>query len=268
MPVPIRLIALDLDGTLLDGPNLVLPEVIDELLRLAEKGTMTAIATGRPLSDVERIVRANWPPDRPPHALMADEREGFVLRRGRYEPLPDWNERMRRAWEGLCNLAADLMGRFVRELAAMGVRLDPFTEQGDWRERGAVIYVAPDEESAETSRAYIEQALQRLKARPPLRCVRNHRLVALQYERAGKGPTLLEIAKALGVRPDEVLAVGDSLNDLDMLDGRHGFRSAAPVNAEMAVKLAVLRNRGYVAFLPRGRGIIEIIRRMGEEWGI
>lgn len=262
MSVPIRLIALDLDGTLLDGPDLVLPEVVGELLKLSERGVMTAIATGRPLPDVEGIVRKNWPEGSLPHALMADEREGFVLREGRYEPLSEWNERIRRAWEGLCDLAVDLMGRFAKELAAAGVMLEPFTEQGDWRERGAVIYVAPDRESAEMSRAHIERALREMRARPPLRCVRNHRLVALQYERAGKGPTLSEIAKALDVNPSEVLAVGDSLNDLDMLDGRHGFMSAAPANAEMAVKLAVLKNRGYVAFLPRGRGVLEIIRRV------
>ncbi len=261
---PVQMIALDLDGTLLEAGERIRPEVASELSRLSSlRGLKVAIATGRPLRDILRILERNGmgPEVGIPHALMADEREGFVLEGESYRPLDDWNERMRRAWEGLFPLARELMERFVRQLAGEGVRLEPFEEQGRWRERGAVVYLASSLEEAERARAHIERELTKLRSPPPLSCVRNHRLVAVRYARAGKGPTLRAIAEALKVEPSQVLAVGDSLNDLDMLDGRYGFRSACPANAEAIVKRHVLLNRGYVAFNRLGRGVLEIVER-------
>jgi len=48
----------------------------------------------------------------------------------------------------------------------------------------------------------------------------------------------------MGIQADEVLAVGDGLNDLDMLDETYGFKCGTPGDAADSVKEVVLRRGG------------------------
>lgn len=47
LQMPIRLIATDMDGTLLTDEPLILPETADVLRRAAEKGIVLSLASGR-----------------------------------------------------------------------------------------------------------------------------------------------------------------------------------------------------------------------------
>ena len=66
----------------------------------------------------------------------------------------------------------------------------------------------------------------------------------------------------IGFLTGEVLVIGDSGNDLDMLDGHWKFQLATVLNAEQEVKESVRAHGGYVASQPRSRGIIEIMGKM------
>jgi hydroxymethylpyrimidine pyrophosphatase-like HAD family hydrolase len=59
------------------------------------------------------------------------------------------------------------------------------------------------------------------------------------------------------------MAIGDSINDLDMLNGEHGFFPVAVANAEIEVKEAVKKAGGMVTKSPASDGVAEAI-----EWAL
>ena len=75
-----------------------------------------------------------------------------------------------------------------------------------------------------------------------------------------KGATLRGVAEALGLPPERVLGIGDSLNDLDMVDGRYGLSGATMENGDAAIKDAVRKAGGIVAAGVAEAGVGEIIR--------
>ena len=97
---------------------------------------------------------------------------------------------------------------------------------------------------------------------PDVGCGRNGHLAGLGLLDAGKGQSLERVRREEGLPPQEILAIGDSQNDLSMLDGRFGFRAATPANGEEIVKEAVRRNGGYVASQPVARGTCEVLERL------
>ena len=90
---------------------------------------------------------------------------------------------------------------------------------------------------------------------------RNCSLLHIKPNGENKGTAVLRFSNKLGIRCDEVLAVGDSLNDLSMLDGRYGFLSGTPANGDAIVKSAVIANRGYVSEYRASSGTADCIRR-------
>lgn len=89
--------------------------------------------------------------------------------------------------------------------------------------------------------------------------LRNKHLLLATLSTAQKGHSLLRVARHFNLSPGEILAIGDSHNDIDMLNGRYGFVPAAPSNAEEEVKSLVKSKNGYVASLAEGKGVIEIV---------
>ncbi|WP_158606756.1 HAD family hydrolase [Paenibacillus ginsengarvi] len=91
--------------------------------------------------------------------------------------------------------------------------------------------------------------------------MRNVACIAVRHESIGKGPVLHEVCRAFGITPGEVLVIGDSCNDLSMLDGGFGFAAAVPGNAEDEVKARVKAIGGYIAQDGYGDGVAEAVRR-------
>jgi hydroxymethylpyrimidine pyrophosphatase-like HAD family hydrolase len=67
----------------------------------------------------------------------------------------------------------------------------------------------------------------------------------------------------LGIPAERVMAIGDSINDLDMLNGEHGFFPVAVANAEPEIKEAVKKAGGMVTEKPASDGVAEAI-----EWAL
>ena len=95
---------------------------------------------------------------------------------------------------------------------------------------------------------------------PLARAHRNRLMAHVLLATAGKGCTLPHAAQAKGIAPDHVLAVGDTLNDIDMLDGCFGFKSGAVGNTDESLKEAVPANNGIIATGRAGAGLGEILR--------
>ena len=81
-----------------------------------------------------------------------------------------------------------------------------------------------------------------------------------------KGSSLRRVCEKLGVSKGEVFAIGDSQNDLGMLDADYAAKIACPANAVSVVKKRVSVMNGIVASMPASEGTLEALHfYFGEE---
>jgi len=256
----VKLLALDLDGTLLEPGERILPEALEALNRTVEKGTIVGTASGRSFADQLRILSANGlgPAAGYPHFLITDECRVFLLKENCYRGLREHNRRLAELWRSTYERAKGLLASEVSRLVATGTRIVRIIEEEEALERCLFAVIFEDVASAEAE----EKVMKQLLAGLPLHCVRNGRVVAVLLEGCDKGSALLKVCEVFNVRPSEAVAVGDSGNDIPMLDGRYGFKPATVQNAEETVKKLVENLGGYVASKPRGAGVAEIVQRL------
>lgn len=253
-----RLLALDLDGTLLEEDQRILPELIERLTRLAHDGRQIAIASGRPEQDVQDLLRtAGAPIDHLwPGLFVANERDIYIRGPEGFLPDEEWNDRLQR-------MEADNLPSIRRVVEAwLGVQPDRdqfhhYDEEAVEDQRCIIALCSPNLDRAmlaqkELTRLFDLQGL-------PIQVFRNRSIMVFRHSEISKGRTLLRAVKQADVAPGEVLAIGDSDNDRAMLNGEFDFRSACPANAEPAIQELVRANNGYVAALPNGRGVLEIL---------
>lgn len=258
LAVDVKLVALDLDGTLLDPGERIQPETIEALELFVRRGGLVAINTGRPLPAIMRIMSANGVyPGRPfPHALIAEERELYLRDgSGAFQPVQPWNDDIIAAEHALLPKARVIATHVEAALAAQGVVPKPPNEAME-DERGFVERHFNTRDEAELAR---EVAVRVLPPDVPLQVVRNNRLIALRHRDVGKGKLLRRLAALLGIPPEQVFAVGDSLNDLEMLDGQLGFKAGTVGNADPHVKAVVQAGGGPIAAQPASLGVAELI---------
>ena len=280
----IRLVAVDMDGTILERGREVKAELRGALLGLAEQGVRVTTATGRPLRFQLEILPANGlgAAGGTPQALIVDERELFLLDEAgeRYEPHALWNDEIRARWETLHPQAMEWLRKTEAEAQRRGWECGVHEEERRMYERGLPTLSFKDAEHASTMRKWVTGELERdaagggqregneragVRTHAPLRLSvnRNNRLVQFQDAAAGKGNVLRALSELWGIAPREVLACGDSANDYSMLDGRLGFACGAPANADDGIKAAVRAAGGYVAEERIGLGVLEILRHHG-----
>jgi len=258
----VQVFAFDLDGTILEAEERICQEAKDALIRAANSGVRLVVATGRGLESIDEILGKNGlaPQMGFLQAILAGEHKIFFVRNGGYVPLEDWNERMRKNFLQLLPLGRKILTKMKQELEQHKFKSEWHNTPKQQREAEIIDLTFASLEEADEARRYVCGRLSSFTSE--LFCRRHGQWVQLKYREAGKGRTLLELARALRIESSEILTVGNSQNDEDMLDGRYGFRSAAVSNAEESIKKVVLRNGGYVAQFPLGRGVAEILREI------
>lgn len=258
----VKLIALDLDGTLLGGtqPHYgIMPEAIEAMKTAAARGVMIGIASGRELDFMEGLfpdhqidpVREGFP-----SILMPDERYVYTLREGAYRPDVAWNTRVDANERSSLPASRALVGTLWERLLEIDPKVRIVPEEAIQR-RGFIELRFASIEAARQADNLIDQACR--TTAPSLRPIRNGGLIALRHRDVGKGNVLLHCARSLGLRPQEILAVGDNRNDRSMLDGRYGFLAGTVANAEPEIKELVRSQGGHVAERKYGAGVAELI---------
>lgn len=258
----IQLVALDLDGTILEDGSLIRPEAINAMASGRDRGVRFVTASGRPLEFQLKVLRHFDLDEGAFSALICDERDLYVYRgRGAgstaFAPILSWNEPTHSRWEKLARKAFDWVKWSLAQACRQGwpARLHYTWEETASRGLGVVRF------ESETHAAEVAQLLgARLQADcPELACNRNRRLVQVHDARVDKASSLAALAEALGVEPRRVLAIGDSDNDRTMVDGSLGFRSATVANATPSVKSVVERAHGAIAGEPAGAGVAALL---------
>jgi hydroxymethylpyrimidine pyrophosphatase-like HAD family hydrolase len=245
----IKLISTDFDGTLFAEFEVPpVPVGLQNLIdRLQKQGAKWVINTGRDLSSLmEALGRSRLLVK--PDFLVLVEREIYSHRHSEYVEDAAWNRACDRAH-------AELFTRVRADVP----RLRAWVEE----RFGAIYYedawspfclIAEQTGDANVIHEYLADYCRTV---PHLSLVRNDVCSRFSHEAFNKGTALAEIARQLGVTPEETFAAGDHLNDLPMLLRRHACWLAAPGNAVDAIKEAVRGQNGYVSELTHGHGVAE-----------
>lgn len=258
----IRLVALDFDMTLIDhtSEGARLPaETIDALARLLARGVDVGVVSGRYVWEMQEILASLGVKWGDPFPSFYVTRETFIYRQEAadgMQPDREWNDRFARETSAFMKRLSGCAAGLIDHLASHGLQAGKWVLYSDY----AFEIHLTDEESAAVACRLLTEALgvQGMEASVH----RNRSVANVLHPQTNKGNTLLRLSRTLGLKPEQVLAIGDSLNDLSMLDGRFGFRGGAVGNAAPRVKEIVQEagGGGYVAQARAGWGVAEIIR--------
>jgi Cof subfamily protein (haloacid dehalogenase superfamily) len=269
----VRLFAIDVDGTLLDGAHRLRTEVKVAVNRLAASGCQVALATARgPQAVIEIIQQFDFAP-----SLICFS-GGWIGELDAMSMRPANVQLDRR-------LSADVAGSIVNEAINQGVEPNVFTPDS-WRVRKLtheiaeeirIVNVQPlvsDELLADDIEPSKIMLISRLdaadKALPPIeRSIQS--LTTVTYSKrnyleilpvgVNKAKAVAALSEILGVDLSEVAAIGDGLNDLEMLS-EAGF-AIAMGNASDRVKAAadlVVRSNDKAGVV---QAVEEILTRNG-----
>jgi len=245
----IRLLVIDVDGTLIGASGTPTPSVQEAIGLALDHGLAVALCSGRPLASCAPIARALRLPG--PHIVFngalvkALDAPEAVLRR----PLPppavgDLIDRARAA-----NLCLELytetthyveQDRIESRLHALSIRVTyEITNLDAFRGRSDVIkaqIITADDHARTATRRLAEEFADRLafSTAIPMAPCEGMECVNIVDRSVSKGAAVRTLIAYHGLTPDEVAGVGDAANDLPMFEAV-GLRIAMG-NADPAVK--------------------------------
>lgn len=255
------LVAVDLDGTILEEGSLIRPETVAAIGAARQRGVRFTTASGRPLEFQLDVLGRFGLDGGAFSALICEERDLHLYRGGSgaaaFEPVASWNEPTRARWDGLAAEAFGWVEWLLSRAAERGWAARLHHTWSDTLRSGlGVVAFGAEEHAIE----FAEVLRARLRAESSgLACNRNRHLVQVHDALVDKASSLTALSGVLGVEPGHVLAIGDSDNDRSMVDGHCGFRSATVANATPGVKDAVRRAGGTVADAPAGAGVAALL---------
>ncbi len=251
---PKWLLAFDFDGTLIvpDESTSVQPQFF-ELMRIMRESHKSywGINTGRSLMQtVQGLSDARFPflPD----YIIAREREIYTPNEfGRWVGLSDWNATCGKEHHKLfrkCRRVLKKLQKWVQsETAAIWGM-----QEGE--PAGIVASTAAEMDFI------VARIDQEIESKPLLSYQRNGIYLRFSHSDYHKGTAMVEVARRLGLSAEQTFAIGDSHNDLDMLDLSMAGLLACPGNACEDVKERVMSCDGYIAQGVASVGTIEALR--------
>ena len=250
---PSAVLSFDFDGTLhhpADTPPV--PTAFFDLIRRLreERGVVWGINTGRSMPHVvEGLLESRFPflPD----WVVAREHEiHFPNAYGRWLPDTKWNKRCEKEIHGLFKTSRKLLAHIRAEVeehtGAQWVELD-----GD-----PAGIISRTEEEMEWIVGHITPLI---RLEPHFSWQRNSIYLRFGHREIQKGSSLSQIAKHYGLGAARCFAVGDSHNDMEMLDPANAAMTACPSNAVAAIRERVLATGGLVTRAAHGHGSVEAL---------
>ena len=253
------MLCFDFDGTLFmperDVP--LEPNFFDEIRKLREAGWLWTVNTGRSLLHMlEGFEEVGFP--FAPDYLVLREREIYTPGDsfGRWHRVEAWHEK---SVHDTALFFADAEG-FVAKMKAY---VEEETE-AQWVEEvgDPAGIIASSEEEMAVIAAFVEE---HRSMSDLIGVLRNTIYMRFTHRDYHKGSSLTEVARLEGLSVDQIFAIGDGHNDLDMLRPEVAGMVACVGNAHMEVKTHVRRVGGYEAAEAGSRGSVEALRHFLDE---
>lgn len=255
----IRLLATDLDGTLIGSVSdfplyTVFRERLEDLRRA--HGTLWAACTGRSFKSFWAFFSPMRTMGLTPDFVVI--RHAYIYGRTRWGYVPHvfWNVHIRyHRWrESL--YVHDALDEWEARLTggALGVA-------SAYRHGSRLCLTFRSDEAAATAADLLAQWMEPFRH---LRLFRYRREVDIREVPHTKGLAVAELAARLGIRRDEVLAIGNGTNDISMLDGAVAVLTGCPANSEPEVTQTVHRSGGHIASQRALAGVLEILEAVTE----
>ena len=223
----IKLIASDMDGTLLDSKKRLPVGFFDTIMKLKEKGILFAVASGRQYAalrrDLEELV---------PHILFICENGALVMQRDEQlliDPMDASVLRdavtacrsLERVFPVVCRARAGMVEstadpKFIQELCRYYPStsvVDDLTAHCHYTDVCKVAYY--DEGDAQT---HVLPILREKLSDRLLVTLSGEHWVDAMKPGVTKGKAMRSVQEKLGIRPEECMAFGDYLNDCELLE--------------------------------------------------
>jgi len=247
-----HLIALDLDGTSVRyDPCLEMdPTLMECLNSLRSNGVRWVINSDRYTEILIDIAKRLIPADRPVAVLSLQRFISLLNVDNEYEPCDDWN------------------GIQVNKHNLLWDKISPFFN--DWKKEVEAKFDILDSVINEIVFAYMVPTVRIEELRKMMndflspfddaKVSGNHDWSFMLHSSFSKAAVLLEIAARLGIDRKNIIAVGDGLNDISMLNGSVTPKVGCPANASVEVIDAVKKAGGIVSAKESAAGTLEIIK--------
>lgn len=254
MDHPIRCVALDFDLTMFDYSR---PEdtrvLVPWFQRLHNAGVMLGIASGRTLANLgEELAKIDMVWGKPfPQFVIHEE---FYIH---WPEAPDqggirqWNQNCVTAVRDMCRAVRPYFDMCAAQMEGAGIGIEAGVAETD----AGLTLVLEDPAGAERARVLLQNMM------PPgsqARISRNHHILLATPSEFHKGSALDRLRTLVGLHPCGVLAIGDNLNDLAMMEEARGFCCATVLNADPKVRMLVAGRGGPQSTRPIAFGIVEL----------
>ena len=259
----IKLIGVDFDSTIADWNDggRIGGELLGDMADFIGAGGLAGIVSGRPYGSCEehfRLIGQKWAAPFPSFIVV---REAYIVFTGE---VPEKlsadtalrNADMKRLLTAFTSKVAERAAGWTREVIDGGARIKSFAIFGDY----ALEYSVTDPENGDKAARLLRNILSRDGFDDAV-VNRNGNLVAIAHRASGKGNALIALGGLLGIRPEEILAIGDSLNDLSMTDGRLGILGGCVGNADDELKRAVAGGGGIIGEGRAWRGVSDVMKK-------
>lgn len=255
MTADIRLVCLDFDGTIMayeEETSFFHPVALDLLNRMEAEGVEWCTNSGRSVGDQVQIIERSRARGlrHLPAAVLSGEALIFERRDGTYQPSEPWHT-------STTNLLRDFHGRVQRtldpHLPGWAERFAPEVRVG----RDYTVFLVQDVEGR--AAAFLAEVEEAVRPVPRAMVTRNGGWLVILPDELGKGNVLKAYLGRRGLGAEHALAVGDHLNDVNMLDGRAARHVGCPADAVPDVIQTVRASGGYVARSGGPEGTAEVI---------
>jgi HAD superfamily hydrolase (TIGR01484 family) len=251
--LPTAILSFDFDGTLHDpASDPPVPDGFFERVRSLreERGVLWGINTGRSLEHlVEGFAESRFP-FLPDWVVARECGIHFPGTHGRWLPHQPWNERCEKEIHGLFKRARKLLKRIRHEIEE-----HTGAQWMEWAGEPAGVISRTEEEMEWIVRRVTPLAA----AEPHLAWQRNSIWLRFGHRDFQKGSSLAEIARIHSLPAARCFAMGDSHNDMEMLDPAHAGMTACPANSVDVIKEKVRATGGIITRGRHGEGAIEAL---------